>query len=148
MRAYCDGATSNNGYEGAVGGWAFVVLTPEDKIVEQGFGKIPDATNNICELTAAIKACEVLKTYLTLESHVIYSDSAYIVNCYKDKWYKKWKRNGWKNSKKEEVANRELWEKLIPFFEDPLFVFEKVKGHNGDEWNEYVDKMAVYAKEN
>lgn len=54
---------------------------------------------------------------------------------------------GWRNSKKEPVANRELWERLIPYFENPRFSFEKVKGHSGEkDWNDYVDRLAVEAK--
>jgi ribonuclease HI len=46
------------------------------------------------------------------------------------------------------VANQDLWEKLIFFFmKSPGYDFIKVRGHNGNEWNEYVDKLAVRAKE-
>ena len=55
--------------------------------------------------------------------------------------------NGWLNSKKQPVANKELWEKLIPYFENPRFSFEKVKGHSGNQLNELVDKMAVAARQ-
>lgn len=81
------------------------------------------------------------------DTATIYSDSAYIINCITQKWYKKWQTNGWRNSKKEPVANRELWERLIPYFENPRFSFEKVKGHSGEkDWNDYVDRLAVEAK--
>jgi ribonuclease HI len=40
----------------------------------------------------------------------IYSDSAYVINCFRDKWYERWRKNGWVNSQKKPVENRDLWE--------------------------------------
>lgn len=146
-RIYTDGATSNNGYEGAIGGWAYAIITEDDHYpIRVSHGHIEGATNNICELTAIIKACNAASEIGG--QFIIYSDSAYCINCYKQKWYKKWEENGWLNSKKEPVANQDLWEQLIPFFESSLYEFEKVKGHSDNFWNEYVDKLAVKAKEN
>lgn len=153
MKIYTDGATSNNGYDDAVGGWAYAIITDDEQHpIRVDCGRIENATNNICELTAIIKACNAATN---IGGHfIIYSDSAYCINCYKQKWYKKWQQNGWLNSKKESVANRELWEQLIPFFENSLYEFEKVKGHDTNSknqnsyWNNYVDKLAVAAKEN
>lgn len=144
VEIYTDGATSNNGYEGSYGGWAFIVVE-NDKIIRAGKGHEDNTTNNQCELIAIINACyyaEELGAPVT-----IFSDSAYCVNCYKQKWYKNWLKNGWVNSKNEPVANRILWERLIPFFENPNFSFEKVKGHSINKYNNIVDKMAVEAKE-
>lgn len=149
MIVYTDGATSNNGYKGARGGWAYVVLE-KDKIIKEESGYVPEATNNRCELIALINACKAICNIWG--EHIIYSDSAYCINCYKQKWYKKWQQNRWLNSKKQPVANQELWEKLIPFFENPNFEFRKVEGHDTNSksqnayWNNYVDKLAVKAK--
>ena len=98
-------------------------------------------------MLAIIEGCQyVEKNYPLITSVNIYSDSAYCINCYQQKWYKKWIQNGWVNSKKQSVKNRELWELLIPFFEDNRFNFIKVKGHVGDKYNEMVDEMAVKAR--
>lgn len=143
---YTDGATSNNGYDGAYGGYAWALIT-NDKLVRQGSGSESPTTNNICELMAIINGCEEALNWLEPSDVVlVYSDSAYVINCYKQKWYKNWQINGWVNSKKQPVANKELWEELIPFFENPNFKFEKVKGHSDNKWNNYVDKLAVEAK--
>lgn len=144
IRIYTDGATSNNGAANAPGGWAYAVIDEEDNLRYSSNGFINDATNNICELMAIINACYAAEAIN--EQITIYSDSAYIINCYKDKWYKKWLVNGWKNSKKEPVANKELWEQLIPYFENEKYNFIKVKGHATDKWNILVDKLAVEAK--
>ena len=142
-KIYTDGATSGNGYEGAKGGWAWLLLDEDNNIVVKAAGHIDDATNNICELIAVIHACASVSPE---SNYTIYSDSSYIVNCYREKWYKKWQANGWFNSKRQPVANKELWEKLIPYFEKPNFHFEKVKGHSTNEYNIIVDDMAVRAK--
>ena len=76
----------------------------------------------------------------------VYSDSAYCINCYQQSWWKAWLHNNWVNSKKEPIKNKELWEKLILYFQDARFQFIKVKGHNGDYWNERVDELAVAAR--
>lgn len=140
---YTDGATSGNGYEGAQGGWAWILLDEDNNIIAKGAGHIDNATNNICELTAVINVCSLVSSE---NEFTIYSDSAYIINCYKEKWYKKWQANGWVNSKKQPVANKELWEVLIEYFDKPNFHFEKVKGHSTNEYNIIVDDMAVRAK--
>lgn len=145
MKLYTDGATSNNGYEGSVGGWAYLLVNEVDNILLQASGKVVGTTNNICEMIAIIRGCSAASSFSAFIT--VCSDSAYIINCYKEKWYKKWQSNGWLNSKGQPVANKELWEQLIPFFESDKFEFEKVQGHSGNHYNEIVDKMAVEAKE-
>ena len=75
----------------------------------------------------------------------IVSDSTYVVNCFRDKWWVKWQRNGWKNSKKEPVANNDLWEPLIELVQAGDVSFRWVKGHSGDPMNDLVDELAVAA---
>lgn len=146
IEMYTDGATSKNGYENAVGGCAYIILE-EEKILHKEAWALKPATNNQCEMLAIIEGCQYIEeNYPSVMSVNIYSDSAYCVNCYQQKWYKKWIQNGWVNSKKQPVKNRELWELLIPFFEDNRFNFIKVKGHVGDKYNEMVDEMAVKAR--
>ena len=152
-KLYTDGATSKNGYEGAYGGYGWALIANE-KLIEEGHSHVSQATNNICELKGMIEGCRIANSIIEpFDVVLVYSDSAYIVNSYKQGWYKAWERNGWVNSKKQPVANKELWEELIPFFENPNFKFEKVKGHSTDKsshsyWNNYVDRLAVEAKEN
>ena len=145
MISYTDGATSNNGYSNSQGGWAFIIIK-DNEIIYKNNGSIKNSTNNICELTAVIKACEYLEKYYPLENNIIYTDSAYIANCYIQKWYKKWISNNWLTSKKTKVLNQSLWESLIPYFEKNNFNFEKVKGHADDKFNKIVDGLAVEAK--
>jgi hypothetical protein len=82
--------------------------------------------------------------------HVI-SDSTYVVNCFRDRWYEGWLKRGWKNSQRKPVANRDLWESLIdlavPRIEDGTLRFSWVKGHSGNPMNELADQLAVAAKD-
>lgn len=104
------------------------------------------------ELVAIISAIkEILQTkdkykFLT-ERIVIYTDSAYVCNCFQNKWYENWEKNGWKNAKKEPVKNKELWMVLLDLYDKYNIVFEKVKGHSDDEKNNIVDLLARTAAE-
>jgi hypothetical protein len=77
-------------------------------------------------------------------AHVI-SDSTYVVNCFRDRWWEGWLRRGWLNSQKKPVANRDLWEPLIELVRGGDVTFEWVKGHAGDRWNDLADRLAVEA---
>lgn len=92
------------------------------------------------ELTAALEALGEIEGPV----HVV-SDSTYVVNCFRDGWWQGWLKRGWKNSKKEPVANRDLWEPLIELYESRDVTFEWVKGHSGNMWNELADRLAVAA---
>ncbi len=95
------------------------------------------------ELTAVLKALNQWKEQLSQKYDVtIYTDSAYVSNCYEQQWYKTWNNNGWRNSRGEDVANQELWMQLIPFFETPGVFIQKVKGHSGNVYNNIADKLA------
>jgi len=93
------------------------------------------------ELTAAWRAVQALPGPLEVRS-----DSTYVVHCFRDRWHEGWKRRGWRNSQRQPVANRDLWE---PFIELVLqrgdVRFTWVKGHSGNEMNEVVDQLAVAA---
>ena len=148
INIYCDGACKSNP---GIGGWG-VYINIENKWYDkeepeyleyQLCGGSKDTTNNIMEMTAVIKAAEWLTLYHYNKDQVVFHlDSAYIINCYEQKWYYKWLQNEWKTSKDEPVKNKELWEKLIVIFEQPNFHFVKVKGHSGEEGNELADKLA------
>lgn len=137
IEVYTDGSSQKN-----QSGWGYVIVVDGISVKEDSEIKDSSWTNQQMELTAAIKACEWLEEHFKDEEIVVYSDSAYLVNCYKDKWWENWIRNGWINTKKQPVANKELWSKLISYFMETNFTFEKVKGHSGLEMNERADKLA------
>ena len=149
IKIYTDGSCRANGSANAVGGWAFAIVR-EDELIYAARGLVFGTTNNQMELEAVKRAIKWIGTGSEFrnEQVEIYTDSAYIQNCVSQKWYVNWQKNGWVNTKKEPVKNREYWEILIPYFTNERFSFLKVKGHNGDKWNEYVDELAQEASAN
>ena len=133
ITAYTDGACLGNP---GPGGWAFVVDGGP-----YASGAEAHTTNQRMEITAAHQAV------LAIDEPVrVVSDSTYVVNCFVQQWWKGWQSRGWKNSKKEPVANRELWEPFIDLVVSRNDVtFEWVKGHSGDPMNDAADKLATTA---
>lgn len=134
---FTDGACSGNP---GPGGWAWAVSpggTPA------GSGGVARTTNQRMEVQAVLEALRALPAH---ESIIITSDSTYVVNCFKDRWWEGWKRRGWKNASKQPVANRDLWEPLIDLVLTRGNVsFRWVKGHSGNAMNDLVDRLAVAA---
>lgn len=126
IHLYCDGGCSGNQTAENIGGWG-TVLVYRDHIKELKGGEI-NTTNNRMELTALIEGLKAISN--TNMAVSVYSDSAYIVNCFHQKWYVNWEKNGWRNSKKEPVENQALWVTLLALVRrHPQVIFFKVKGH-------------------
>lgn len=137
VQIYTDGACRGNGREKTIGAYGIVFLYNDHK--KEANEAFLNTTNNIMELTAVIKALSFLKEPCEVE---LYSDSAYVVNAVNNKWIDKWMKNGWKNSAKEDVKNKELWVKLIHLINYHDVKFFKVKGHSNNEYNNRCDKLA------
>ncbi len=135
VKIYTDGACSGNP---GPGGWGAVLMFADKK--KEIYGGEMDTTNQRMELKAVIEALRALK--VSDWDIVVYSDSAYVVNAFQQKWIDNWQKNGWKNSKKEAVANQDLWQELLLLSRKNRVRMEKVKGHAGDEWNERCDQLA------
>jgi len=134
VTVYSDGACSGNP---GPGGWAAIVI---DGSLERDLaGGEPSTTNQRMELRGAI---EGLRAVDGRRNVALYSDSAYIVNCFRDKWYERWRQNGWKNAQKKPVGNRDLWETLIELAERHHVTWHKVAGHSGDVLNDRADRLA------
>lgn len=131
---YTDGACSGNP---GPGGWGAVLIYGD--VTKEISGGEQVTTNNKMELTAPIEALKLLKEPCKVKLH---SDSAYLINCFKEKWYVGWEKNGWVNSKKEPVSNKELWQELLRLSRIHQIEWIKVKGHAGDFWNERCDELA------
>ena len=132
---YTDGACSGNP---GPGGYGAVLLYGKHRKEISGGEKA--TTNQRMELLAAVAALEELKEPCQVE---LYSDSAYLVNAFNQRWYVKWQQNGWLNSKKEPVQNRDLWTKLLALAEKHRIEWIKVKGHADDELNNRCDHAHV-----
>ncbi len=80
------------------------------------------------EIGAAIEGLKSLEEPSRVKLH---SDSAYPINCMNQKWYENWRTNGWRNSKKKPVENRDLWEELLETSRPHEIRWINVKGHSG-----------------
>jgi len=131
--AYTDGACSGNPGPGGWGVW--LRYGGHEKELKGGE---KHTTNQRMELQAAIEALKALKKETPI---TIVSDSKYVITGI-TQWILGWKKKGWKNSKKEEVANRELWEALDVLNRQHDVTWQWVKGHSGDEGNDRADGLA------
>lgn len=92
------------------------------------------------ELTAAI---EGLAAAPDGSDVVLVTDSAYVANAIKDRWFDGWQARGWRNSRRQPVANRDLWELLLEQLARHHSVQPTlVKGHAGHADNERADRLA------
>jgi ribonuclease HI len=96
------------------------------------------------EITAPLRALESLLPAAGEGGILVRSDSAYVVNCFLQRWWVGWQRRNWRNSQGKPVANRDLWEPLLALAlgSASSVRFEWVKGHSGDRWNDVVDELA------
>ncbi len=125
LQIHTDGACSGNQNDTNLGGWGAVLeFGPHTKEL---FGGEANTTNNRMEMTALLSAFQALK--IDGQTIQVFSDSSYLMDCFRKKWYVAWLKNGWKNSKKQPVENRDLWEQLLPFLDRHTISFYRVKGH-------------------
>jgi ribonuclease HI len=131
LEVWTDGACSGNP---GPGGWAWATRDGR-----QGSGGEAATTNQRMEIRAALEAVRALDGPL-----VVVSDSTYVVNCFRDGWWKGWLARGWVTSARKPVVSRDLWEPLITLVNERGDVtFRWVKGHSGDEMHDLVDALAV-----
>ena len=132
---YTDGACSGNP---GPGGWGAILMLGENR--KEISGGSENTTNNIMELTAVIEALKILKRPCKVN---VYSDSAYVVNAFLQKWIYGWMKKGWKPAGGDPVKNKELWQELYGLTKIHEVTFNKVKGHADNEFNNRCDEMAV-----
>ena len=137
---YTDGACSGNP---GPGGWGAVIFDKNNK-QKNISGSEKKTTNNRMELSAAIMALKKIKTNSEV---TIYTDSTYVKNGITE-WVLKWKRNGWQNSKKKPVKNKDLWVKLDSLCEQNIVSWKWVKGHSTNKYNNLADELATRAIKN
>jgi ribonuclease HI len=127
---YTDGACIGNP---GPGGWAWAVSRTRHQS-----GASPWTTNQRMEITAALEALRSFDGQVE-----VVSDSTYVVNCFRDRWWVSWEARGWRNARRQPVANQDLWRPLVELVKQrPGVRFRWVKGHAGDPLNELVDHLA------
>lgn len=95
------------------------------------------------EMEAIIHAVkQAYAAHLYQNAPIIKSDSAYAVNTFTS-WMYGWQRNGWKRSGNKPVENLDLVKEFYELQDaGQLCILQHIRGHMGNKWNEYVDKLA------
>ena len=133
IEIFTDGACRGNPGKG---GWG--VMIRANGLEESLYGGDLSTTNNIMELTAAIKALE----HIPENSNVVLTtDSKYVMQGI-TKWIKNWKIRNWKTASKKPVLNKELWKRLDNLTNLHSVEWKWVKGHSGHRENEIADQLA------
>lgn len=140
VELYTDGACSGNP---GPGGWAYILKdTASGRECEESGGD-SETTNNRMELISVIRGLESLSRPCRVE---LYSDSQYVLKGLSE-WLDDWKKKGWRNSKREPVKNRELWQRLDDLRQVHELSYHWVRGHSDHPENERCDALAVAAIE-
>lgn len=134
VEIYTDGACSGNP---GPGGWGAILIYKDKELELSGFDA--DTTNNRMELLGPIKALEKLKEPCQV---VLYSDSAYLINAFKNNWLINWQKNGWQTKSKKPVENQDLWKRILELEKIHDINWIKVKGHSDNEKNNRCDFLA------
>jgi ribonuclease HI len=137
---FSDGSSRGNP---GPGGWG-AIIADEKKALEIG-GRENHTTNNRMELLGAINALASIKQ--SKEEIILNTDSSYVINGI-TKWVYGWQKNGWINSTKDEVSNRDLWEELIKVSDGKKIKWNYVGGHIGVPGNERCDEIATSFADN
>jgi len=132
IKIYTDGACLGNPGKG---GWGAIIIN-EDK-EEKISGKVENTTNNRMELLAVISALKHVKG----NSLEVFTDSKYVKDGI-EQWIHNWKKNGWKTSNKKEVKNIDLWMELDELQSGKNIVWNWVRGHSDNKYNNLVDELA------
>lgn len=135
VEIFTDGACQGNPGKG---GWG--VLLRCGNAVKELSGYEEVTTNNRMELTAVIQGLLSLKEPCKV---TLTTDSQYVVNGITQGWAENWQKNGWRNTKRQPVANIDLWEELLSMLQIHDVKFIWVKGHAGYPENERCDQLAV-----
>lgn len=135
VHIYTDGSCDVNP---GPGGWA-ALLRYKDREREISGGE-RETTNNRMELTAALKALEILKESSRVR---LYTDSEYLKRGVSE-WLQNWRERGWKR-KGGKLANTDLWQALDRAIQRHDIEWHWVKGHAGHRDNQRVDRLARQA---
>lgn len=125
LRIYTDGGCSGNQNSENLGGWGAVMEF--GSACKELYGSERNTTNNRMEMTALLEAFKAIKK--EGQTIHVFSDSSYLMDCFRKKWYAGWQKNGWKTAGKKPVENQDLWKQLLPYIDRHDISFFRVKGH-------------------
>ena len=133
VQIFADGACRGNP---GPGGWGALLRYGEQE--RELWGGEAHTTNNRMELTAVIRALEVLQRPSRL--HIV-TDSQYVLHGI-TQWLAGWKRRGWRTADGKPVKNQELWQRLDQLLAPHQAEWTWVRGHTGHPENERADALA------
>jgi ribonuclease HI len=145
INIFTDGSSRGNP---GPGGWGAIVVYPDSKDemkVDELGGREDVTTNNRMEMTAALCALTHFDGYYESfdgVSFVIHTDSSYLINGV-TKWAKNWAMNNWITKTREQVLNKDIWQKLLEVTEDKKVEWTYIAGHSGIPANERCDEIAT-----
>lgn len=142
IKIFVDG--SSRGNPGPGGSGVIVYDSIKKEILFSLERQYEHITNNRAELNALLGALKLTSARYPDEFCVIYSDSAYVVNMC-NSWIYNWARNGWINSRKQQVENYDVVRSIYKYLEkeERNFRIEKIPGHSGELGNELADALAA-----
>lgn len=129
---YTDGAYSSVRDQGGIG----IIFLKNGEEVLRYSNMYKGTSNNQMELGAIIIALRMIKG--KIDSLTIYTDSQYCIGCATLGWKRKKNKIMWIEFDKQYKRVKQLC---------PNIQFVHVKGHNGEKYNEIVDKLAVAASQ-
>ena len=140
VEIFTDGACSGNP---GPGGWAALIFENDGERVVSGAA--PHTTNQRMELMAAIEGLAAIEGHRRV---LLHTDSSYVMNCFRDRWWARWEANGWRRKEKNKlvpIANEQLWRTLDKLLAKHEVKYTRVAGHSGHVENDRVDELAVAA---
>lgn len=146
LHIYIDGSAKNNGYQNSTGGYGIIIFDQNNNLIDAYCDYFDNVTNNQMELTAFLKAFELLNTKYKNQKSTIYSDSSYCINILSS-WIYTWSENNWQNSKKETIKNLDIIKSLYKYYTIDFFINQinltKIPGHSNIIGNECADALAT-----
>lgn len=133
VEIFTDGSCLGNPGPGGYG--VILRYKGREKELNQGY---QNTTNNRMELLAAIVGLETLKEPCSV---TLYTDSQYVKQGI-ESWLANWKKRNWKTSNREDVKNKDLWQRLDAINQQHKVTWRWVKGHAGHVENERCDELA------
>lgn len=121
------------------GAWAFIVVENDEKVIFEKFGPVPNTTNGEMEVIGLKEALKYAIEELEGQKVIIKCDSSYCVDAYND-WAFNWAKKGWRKANNKPIEHPVHWQEIHTLRNKNITV-EWVRGHNGNQWNEYVDKL-------
>lgn len=133
VEIFTDGSCLGNPGPGGYG--VILRYKGREKELNQGY---QNTTNNRMELLAAIVGLETLTEPCSV---TLYTDSQYVKQGI-ESWLANWKKRNWKTSNREDVKNKDLWQRLDAINQQHKVTWRWVKGHAGHAENERCDELA------